>query len=260
MDTEVKAEFQDLWHQYFNGTELPITFYYTEDETRAPLVREGSSSRCLLGNLAKVRKGESLSLNVDAIGCPGGKRYLGFTDVILPGFEYFLSCGKPGVMEGERYKQSPELVKQFTGQLPTLTAPAKLIVFKRWDMLEAPDDPEVAIFFARPDVLSALFTLANFDTPGNAVMAHFGSGCMSIALYPYLERDADSPHSFLGMFDISARPCVPEDRLTFATPMKKLLKMTQHMRESFLITDSWKRVQKRVSRQALGDGGPSQDS
>jgi hypothetical protein len=49
------------------------------------------------------------------------------------------------------------------------------------------------------------------------------------------------------MFDVSARPCVPEGVLTFSVPMVKFTKMISYMDESFLITDSWKKVQKRIN-------------
>ena len=51
-------------------------------------------------------------------------RYLGFTDTIMDGFEYFLSCGIPGKLEGERYKKSPELVKKYLESMPPRPAPA----------------------------------------------------------------------------------------------------------------------------------------
>jgi hypothetical protein len=44
-----------------------------------------------------------------------------------------------------------------------MKATAKYIVFKRWDKLETKDNPEVVIFYARPDVLAGLYTLASFD-------------------------------------------------------------------------------------------------
>ena len=249
MDTKVKDEFIRLWNEYFDGAELPIVFYYTDDERHAELVKPGAGPRCIIGHLTKVRHGESLGFNLDSVGCPGGKRYLGFTNVILPGFEYFLSCGKPGVMEGERYKKSPEIVRQFMENMPELKAPDKLAVFKRWDALEEADNPEVVIFFARPDVLSGLFTLANFDQVEQAVVAPFGSGCMSIIQYPYLEKESACPKAILGMFDVSARPYVPEDTLTLAIPMNRFLTMIENMQESFLITGSWENILKRISRQ-----------
>jgi hypothetical protein len=69
--------------------------------------------RCIIGALAKVREGQAFAFSVDTVGCPGGKRYLGFAENLMPDFEYFLSCGIPGKMEGERYKKSPEMVKEY---------------------------------------------------------------------------------------------------------------------------------------------------
>jgi hypothetical protein len=166
----------------------------------------------------------------------------------MPDFEYFLSCGIPGKMEGERYKKSPEIVKEsMKRHMPVMKAPGRYIVFKRWDRLEKSANPEVVIFFAKPDVLAGLFTLASFDeTEQNMVIAPFGSGCATIVQYPYLEIKSQNPKAIIGMFDVSARPFVPRDTLTFAAPMSKFTRMINNMEESFLITTSWARVQKRI--------------
>ena len=204
--------------------------------------------QCIIGALAEVRKGQSLCFDVDAVGCPGGKRYLGFADEIMPDFEYFLSCGIPGKLEGERYKKTPEMVKEYMAKhSPVMKAPAKYTVFKRWDKLQQGDNPEVVICFARPDVLSGLFTLSSFDeAEQDMVIAPFGSGCASIVQYPYLEVKSPNPRGVIGMFDVSARPYVPDDTLTFAAPMSKFTRMIENMEESFLITPSWAKVQKRI--------------
>jgi uncharacterized protein (DUF169 family) len=247
MEKAVKEKFLTLWKKYFNDAELPITFYYTDEAGHAEAVKPGSVARCIVGALVKVRNGESLAFDVNAVGCPGGKRYLGFTENLMPEFEYFLSCGIPGKLEGERYKKSPELVNETMKDWPILKAPGKYIVFKRWDKLDEVDKPDVVIFFARPDVLSGLFTLASFDEAGhNMVMAPFGSGCSTIVQYPYLEKDTDSPRGVIGMFDVSARPFVPENTLTFSAPMSKFIRMIDNMEESFLITPSWAKIQKRI--------------
>jgi hypothetical protein len=39
---------------------------------------------------------------------------------------------------------------------------------------------------------------------------------------------------------------VDKDLLTLAVPMKKFVKMVDNMEESFLITDSWQKVQQRI--------------
>jgi uncharacterized protein (DUF169 family) len=247
MDNVLKEKFIELWKKYFNKAELPITFYYTNEEGHAELVKPGSVPRCVIGAIQKVRKGKSMCFDVESIGCFGGKRYLGFSEKLRPNFEYFISCGIPGEMEGERYKKSPELVKELMKNQPVFKAPAKYIVLKRWDLLEESDEPNVVIFFARPDVISGLFTLCGYDaSEPNGVIAPFGAGCASIIQNPYLEKDSDQPKGFIGMFDVSARPYVSADEFTFAAPINKFERMVGNMDESFLITESWKKVQKRI--------------
>ena len=141
------------------------------------------------------------------------------------------------------------MVKEMMKHMPAFKAPAKFIVFKRWDMLEASDEPAVVIFFAKPDVLAGVFTLANYDeVEQHGVITPFGAGCSTIVMYPYLERDADRPRAVLGMFDVSARPFVPKEDLTIAVPMNKFVRMIENMEESFLITPSWDKVKKRIVR------------
>jgi len=179
----------------------------------------------------------------------GGKRYTGYSQKLRPNFEYFLSCGIPGEIEGERYKKSSELVKEYLKNNPPFEAPAKYLVFKRWDNLEDRDEPLAVIFFATPDILSGLFTLANYDYANpNGVMSPMGSGCSSIIAYPLVESKQLNPRCVLGMFDVSARPFVTENTLTFTIPMKRTEEMLRNMDDSFLITGSWKAVRGRINK------------
>jgi len=249
MDLDLKERFASRWRQYFAGAELPIVFWYTDERGQAEMPRP-KGRHCLICQLAQVRSGTPLQFDVDAVPCGGGKRYLGFTPSLRPGFEHFLSCGIPGEMEGERYKQSPEVVEALMAQMPAFEAPAATIVFNRWDQLEAGDEPAVVVFFAAPDALSGLFTLAGFDEARpDAVMAPFSSGCGSIVYYPYQELRAEAPRAVLGMFDVSARPCVPANTLSFAVPWLKFVRMVDQMDESFLITPSWGKVRARMDRE-----------
>lgn len=248
MDLELKNKFLHLWNSYFGKTELPICFYYTKNTKDTVLAGPVKGRSCLICELAKVRNGESRSYRFDTIACGGAKRYLGFADKIRPDFEYFLSCGIPDKMEGERYIQTPEMVLEIQRKQEQIKdAKGNFIVFKRWDKLLETDDPAVVIFFAKPDVLSGLFTLANFDqTEMDSTITPFAPGCGSIVYYPYLEKDKIRPRSVIGMFDPSARPCVPKEYLSFAVPMVKFVKMITYMEESFLITPTWNKVQKRI--------------
>jgi len=246
MDRELKDKFITLWKKYFKDAELPITFYYTNGNGNAAWVHVEKKRSCIIGELAKVRNGESIVYNADLITCAGAKRYLGFTNTIRNGFEYFLSCGNEEI-EGERYKRTPEIVLETMKNHKQLPLSGKNIVFKRWDKLIETDMPEVVIFFAKPDVLSGLFMLANFDqVEPNGVFTPFGAGCGTIVHYPYLEMKSDRPRAVIGMFDPSARPYVPRNVLTIAVPMVKFEKMVGYMEESFLITDTWKSVNKRI--------------
>jgi uncharacterized protein (DUF169 family) len=248
MDMKFKEDFIRLWNKYFNSAELPLAFYYTDVEKPEEKVKPGSTSRCVVGALVKVRQGGFLRYNSESVGCFGGKRYLGFSDNLSPDFNYFLSCGIPGKVEGERYKKTPELVTELLQNWPKFKAPAKYIVFKRWDKLQEDDNPQVVIFFAAPDILASLYTLANFDTGDiNAVVTPMGSGCSSIVQNPFLEKDRPNPHAVIGMFDISARPFVSANELTFSAPLGKFKRMVENMEESFLITNSWKTIQKRIN-------------
>jgi len=167
--------------------------------------------------------------------------------IVEPDVKYCFSCGIPGKIEGERYKKTPEIAAEWIKLEPSFKAPARYIVFKRWDLLNESDEPEVVIFFACPDVLSGLFTLANFDeTESNEVFTPLASGCSSIVTHPFLEKDSVRPRAVIGLFDISARPYIPENTLSFSVSMLKFERMVRNMQESFLTTKSWKAVQKRI--------------
>ncbi|MBN2225073.1 MAG: DUF169 domain-containing protein [Deltaproteobacteria bacterium] len=248
MDIPIRDDFIAKWKKYFNKAELPIAFEYTDAADPALIPKPTKAPhRCVIADIMGVSKGKTLALDNDAIGCAGGRRYLGFSQDLRPGFEYFLSCGIEGKMEGERYKKSPELVTEMLKNARTFTAPRKYIVFKRWDTLAEADSPEAVIFFAPPDVLSGLFTLAGFEESDvNGVICPFSAGCGSIVGYPMLEAASDHPRAVLGMFDVSARPYVPQGVLTMAVPMKKFVRMIADMDESFLITESWAKINKRI--------------
>lgn len=246
MDIELRDRFLNLWSKYFGSAELPIVFFYTYAEGGAQWAEKPRGWSCIICELAKVRNGRSLAYNAERVTCGGAKRYLGYTDKMRPGFEHFLSCGSERT-EGERYLRSPELVREYMKSQKTLPVSGMNLVFKRWDKLEAGDEPDVVIFFATPDVLAGLFTLANFDqSEPNGTYTPFGSGCSSVIHYPYLESLSERQRAVIGMFDPSARKCVHENEITFAIPMKRFEKMIGYMDESFLITDTWSVIRKRL--------------
>jgi hypothetical protein len=248
MDNQFPQHFISQWARYFYGAELPIAYYYTDQPRTDEISASQTVDRCLIGNLKRVRQGFPFIYDVHTPGCSGGKRYTGFSHSLRPNFEYFLSCGIPDELQGERYKREPDLVRQYLLQHPSFEAPGKYLVFKRWDKLTQDDLPMAVIFFATGDVLSGLFALANYDmAEPDGVITPMGSGCASIVGYPLEQATHQIPRCVLGMFDVSARPHVERDELTFSIPIKRFEQIVGYMNESFLITSSWEKVKSRLS-------------
>jgi len=249
MQAGFKEQFSVKWEKYFPEAQLPVVFYYTDQVEQSQAVPPPPGGQCFIHALERVRQGESLVFTGSDIGCFGGRHFLGFSKNLRPNFNYFLACGIPGEMEGERYKESPELVAKMRAQFPPMVAPARQVVFKRWDRLQEDENPLVVIFFAGADVISGLFTLANFDqSDPQGVIAPFGSGCSTIVEQPFRELESAHPHAVLGMFDVSARPWVAPHEMTLAAPWPKFVSMVENMDESFLTLGAWGKVKARIQQ------------
>lgn len=251
MDRPIAQRFLDGWRRFFPGAEAPLVYWYADSAGGFHRAKETRGHRCLICDLADVRAGQALAMDARTVPCAGGRRSLGFTQELHPQFEYFLSCGIPGKLEGERYKKSPELVREMLSNQPGFEAPGNFIVFSRLDLLARAQEPEpaVAVFFATCDVLAGLFTLVNYDRADlHGVIAPMSSGCGSLVYHPYREVKSEHPRAVLGMFDVSARPCVAASELTLAVPWRLLARMADNMDESFLGTPSWGKVKDRIAR------------
>jgi len=247
MDKAFYQHFMSQWSKYFGHAQLPIAYFYTDTPLQADIEASQNKDRCLIGNLDRVRHGFPFVYDARTPGCSGGKRYTGFSQALRPNFEYFLSCGIPGELEGERYKRTPELVGQYLLQHQPFVAPAKYLIFKRWDQLFDEEEPLAVIFFATGDVLSGLFALANYDiAEPDGVITPMGSGCASIVGFPLEQAALPKPRCVLGMFDVSARPAMGQDELTFSIPTQRFKQLVSYMDESFLITKSWEKVRLRL--------------
>jgi len=233
--------------------EFPLGAFYTNDQPKGITPKPGISG-CMMGLLKGARKkGEPVYFDKGHFGCMGGAYYMGFSESPRPNIEYFLSCGIPGQMEGERYFKTPELARDFFASRKPRPAPAAYCVFKPIEMFQPSETPEVVIFFAPPDLLSGLFTLTNYALEvTDAVMTPFGSGCSTILTLPIKEAEKEKPRTILGMFDVSARPMVEKDILTLAMPYPVFLKLLENVQGSFLETESWKKVLGRIKTSGSG--------
>ncbi|MGA6994512.1 MAG: DUF169 domain-containing protein, partial [Candidatus Deferrimicrobiaceae bacterium] len=149
-------------------------------------------------------------------------------------------------MEGERYLKTPDLARAYFARVPARPATKRFALFTRADMPPLPDDPEVVIFFASPDILAGLHFLASYDREGEAVISPFSSGCGAIVTLPLAEGERPDPRAVMGLFDPSARPHVQENLLTFALPYALFRRMAGNIPESFLGTRTWETIRKRI--------------
>ena len=228
--------------------ESPLGIYYTNNRPEG-ITPESGTHLCMIGLLKKARKhGKTVYFDRSHFGCPGGAYYMGFLESPRPKIEYFLSCGIPGEMEGERYVKTPELARKYIEKIRPRPAPAAYCVFKPVDQFQADEEPEIVDFFATPDILSGLFTLVNYTLERtDGVYTPFGSGCSTLLTYPLREAEKEQPRAVLGMFDVSARPLVEGDVVTLSMPYPAFLKLLENVSESFLQTESWKKVLRRVT-------------
>ncbi|WP_366924377.1 DUF169 domain-containing protein [Metallumcola ferriviriculae] len=88
-----------------------------------------------------VSKGKTAVFDEKTTGCRGGAVGLGFGRY-EPGFiEHFLSKGK-GHQEGEHYKQTPQLAKQFIDGMPEINVPTRYVVLKPLEEVQANETPK----------------------------------------------------------------------------------------------------------------------
>jgi len=241
----------DLWKKFretLGLKESPLGVYYTNDKPEGFTPKPGIQT-CMIGYLQRARRdGETVYFDKEHFGCPGGAYYMGFVESPRPNLEYFLSCGIPGQMEGERYVKTPELAREFIAKRKPSLAPASTCVFKPIEKFQKEEKPQVVIFFSPPDILSGLFTLTNYALERvDGVYAPFGSGCSTLLTTPLKEAAKEKPQAILGLFDVSARLTVERDILTLAMPASVFLKLLENVSGSFLETESWKKVRQRIS-------------
>lgn len=245
MDLQQKEQLINSWEHFFPGAELPIFWRYAESPEDTPLLPPPEGWRCLVAQLTTIRHGKSFCFSSDSITCRGGSRFTGYANTMPPGHNCFLSHAEDG--SGERYIQTPEMADLYFHSIETLPRRGDYIIMKRLDALVEGEIPDVVCCFVTPDVLSGLFTLAQFERlEEDSVITPFGAGCSSLIYYPYRECLNGKNRAVIGLFDPSARKCIKENILSFSVPYKRFEEMAKNMNESFLITHAWGILQKRM--------------
>jgi uncharacterized protein (DUF169 family) len=132
--------------------------------------------------------------------------------------------------------------------VPAIDLPYKYVVLKPLEKVEPRSEtPELVIFLANPDQLSALIVLANYRRTNNhSVIVSMGSACSSICLYPFNENKTEEPRAVIGLTDITVRHYLDPDILSFTVPYKMFLQMEADVPGSFLSKRPWRELKKRI--------------
>lgn len=211
---------------------------------------------CVVGLLWRARKKQvAACFDMEHFGCLGGAFYLGYLKPQLEGIIYYVTTGIPNQMEGEHYLESPEVMRHFLDTIDPRPAPKRFCVMKPVSQFTDSEHPELVVFFARAEAISGLNQLASFVTNDfEAVMSPFGAGCSSIVTWPLKYLYDGRFKAVVGGWDPSDRKFLKPDELTFSMPTAMFERMLNRWRESFLSTDTWAHVKKRIQRSRVAWG------
>ena len=224
----------------------PIGFYY------APEKPEGSvgfkkPGGCIAGMIFTAAKGKTAALEKETLGWPCSKFYLGYTEWIFEGIEYFLSCGPFAGREPERFSDDPEAIKRYVASLRYPKLAEGAAIFKPLEQFAEGETPELVTFFANADQLAALTQLAHYRCPEaeDRVVARFAAACSAVVTVPMDFKRRGLKKAVWGGHDITARIRWPKELMTFTVPYDYAVEMWEDMPKSFLITEAWEKIVKR---------------
>jgi uncharacterized protein (DUF169 family) len=229
-----------------------------EDQGQVDMQEVFKTFSCVIGNIWLARKKHCAAyISSEQYGCPGGVFYCSMMKPNVRFIEHYVTTGFEGTpIQGERYLPSPESMREFLEKVSPRKAPARYCIFKPLSQFSTGEEPEFIIFFARPEVLSGLFTHTMFTTGDvDSVASPFGAGCTNIISWPLFYKEQGMEKAVLGGFDPSARKYMKPDELTFTVPLSLYQKMLKTLPESmFNVGKDWQVVRKKVDRSAKAWG------
>lgn len=229
-----------------------------EDAGQLNMQEVMKSFSCVMGNVWLARKKKSAAfISTEQYGCVGGAYHCSMIKPHLRFIEHYVSTGFEGTpLQGERYMPGPEAMREFILRVNPRKAPAKYCIFKPLSLFTDGVEPEFVIFFARPEILTGLFTQAVFTTGDmECVVSPFGAGCTNMLAWPLHYKEKGQEKAVIGGMDPSARKFMKTDELTFTVPLSLYEKMLAALPDSMFTHDTdWKSVRKKVERSAKAWG------
>ena len=224
----------------------PVVVYKTQEMPQDAIHFKEGVWGCVIGMINAATKGKVVAFHEKEVVCHGGKAGLGFKPFEQGTIEYFLSIGGNGSKGAEHYKKNPELALNYIKELPQLRNSGYLVIKPL--SLVVNEIPECIIFLVNPDQLSGLVTLSNYDISSQeGVKMLFGSGCVQSILNGLWANESNKKQCFIGLTDPSARKCINKDILSFTMPFNRYEELEKNVEESFLCTDTWQMLARRIN-------------
>jgi hypothetical protein len=209
-----------------------------------------SNFSCVLGKIWLARKKHTAAyIGAERFGCPGAAFWLGFLKPQTETIIHYVSSGVPDRLPGEHYCESPDELRRIFAEIDPRPAPAKYCVIQPVDLFEPDLNPEVVTFFARPEPLAGLHQLAAFVTNDPEVVASpWAAACGGLGAWPLKYLSQGKTRAVLGGWDPSARKFFKPDELSFTVPLVLFQNMLDRFEDSFLMTETWQTVKKKIDR------------
>jgi uncharacterized protein (DUF169 family) len=256
--------------QALGHMEEPMGMFYSEDEPQdgvapkagiLPTAEQEAKNQvdfnavwkdfsCVVGKIWIARnKRTAAYFDREHFGCLGGAFFLGYLKPQLNAIVHYVSTGLPNILDGERYFSDPDVARAFYQTLDPRPAPKRFCIFKPLSTFAESEQPEVVVFFARPEAISGLHQLAVYVTKDlEVVMSPMGAGCTNIVTWPIKYLEQGKLKAVLGGWDPSERRYLKPDEITFAVPFALYQRMLDEWKESFLTAEAWQTVLKRIER------------
>lgn len=234
----------------FSPKPLPLPTREKEIKNEIDWQATFSQFSCVMGHVLRARKlNKPAFFSAEQFGCPGCAFWLGFMKPQSETIIHYVSTGIPNYMEGELYCDSPDELRRIQNDIDPEAASGTYCVVKPLSLFKADEQPELVVFFARPETLCGLHQLATFVTNDPEVVASpWGAACTNMITWPYKFLAKGQQRAVLGGWDPSARKFFTTDELTFTVPYEMFNQMIERFTESFLTTPTWATVQKKIQR------------
>lgn len=229
--------------------EMPLGAYYGHTPPAQGFTPAHGKHECIINFMRKSRtKNIPVFFAADTPACMGGWTYLGFLDKYRDKIAHFVTTGLPD-RAGEKYMPEPASMYRLFDDMDIQKASASYCIVKPLNQFHENKQPEFIIFFARTERLTGLCHLAYFAlNDHHAVAIPFGAGCSGTFAWTRTYQRKGLRRAVIGCTDISCRPYMKTDELSFSVTPDILADMINAAPQSFLAGHSWQGVLKKIKQ------------